>query len=44
MEHNNEGVEDDFPLQRGDFQVPAVNFSGVYIGGLSYDLKLDFVP
>ena len=22
MEHNDEGLEDDFPLQRDDFQVP----------------------
>ncbi len=29
MEHNNGGVEDDFPFQTGDFQVPC-SFSGVY--------------
>ncbi len=28
MEHNNGGLEDDFPFQTGDFQVPAVNFPG----------------
>jgi len=29
MEHNSEGLEDDFPLQMGDFQVPYL-FSRVY--------------
>ena len=29
MEHNNEGLEDDFPLQMGDFQVPCSFSSGV---------------
>ena len=29
MEHNSEGLEDDFLLQMGDFQVPYL-FSGVY--------------
>ena len=28
MEPNNEGLEDDFPFQRGDFQVPNVSFRG----------------
>ena len=26
MEPKNEGLEDDFPFQRGDFQVPAISF------------------
>ena len=30
MEPKNEGLEDDFPFQIGDFQVPAVNWSRVY--------------
>ena len=29
MEPKNEGLEDDFPFQTGDFQVPCY-FSGVY--------------
>ena len=28
MESKNEGLEDDFPFQTGDFQVPAVHFPG----------------
>ena len=28
METKNRGLEDDFPFQTGDFQVPAVNFPG----------------
>ena len=28
IEPENEGLEDDFPFQRGDFQVPAVSFQG----------------
>ena len=28
MEHNSGGLEDDVPLQMGDFQVPAVDFPG----------------
>ena len=30
MEPKNEGLEDDFPFLREDFQVPAVSFSGEY--------------
>ena len=32
MERNNGGLEDDFHLQMGNFEVPAVNFQG----GMSY--------
>ena len=28
MEPKNGGLEDDFPFQTGDFQVPAVSFRG----------------
>ena len=28
MEPNNAGLEDDFPFQLGDFQVPAISFGG----------------
>ena len=28
MEPKSEGLEDDFPFKRGDFQVPAVSFQG----------------
>ena len=28
MEHENEDLEDEFPFQKGDFQVPAVRFLG----------------
>ena len=28
MKHNNRGLEDYFPLQIGDFEIPAVNFQG----------------
>ena len=28
MEPKSEGLEDDFPFQRGDIQVPAVSFQG----------------
>ena len=28
MEPKNGGLEDDFPFQTGDFQVPAINFPG----------------
>ena len=28
MEPKNGGLEDDFPFQTGDFQVPAVHFPG----------------
>ena len=31
MEHNIGGLEDDLPLQMGDFKVPAVNFQGYMV-------------
>ena len=35
MEPKNEGLEDDFPFQQGDFQVPFSFFGGVGNGNLA---------
>ncbi len=37
MEPEDEGLEDDFPFQTGDFQVPAVNFPGCTITVVHWD-------
>ena len=47
MEPKNGGLEDDFPFQTGDFQVPAVNFPGCtprLAGNLSDNMPLGFLP
>ena len=31
MEHNNEGLEDDFPLQNGGFVASMLIFRGVWL-------------
>ena len=39
MERNNGGFEDDFPLQMGDFLVPAVNFQGCTMEDKTWTLR-----
>ena len=35
MEHNNEGLQDDFPFQLGEFELPAVHFPGEVVVSIS---------
>ena len=45
MEPNNEGLEDDFPFQTGDFHFPAVHFPGCnYSLGLKLKLPSPEYP
>ena len=43
MEHNNGGLEDDFPFQLGDFQVNHVNLPGCMQKGLTFWLRYAIV-